>query len=59
LLVVVYGFGLCIVYNCMVGSTVKDICGGWAGILGEGCDYDVKVDSRIMIAKVDANGMCD
>jgi hypothetical protein len=50
---------LCIVYNCMVGSTVKDICGGWAGILGEGCDYDVKVDSRIMIAKVDANGMCD
>jgi hypothetical protein len=59
LLIVVYGFGLSMVYNCMPGSTAKGISGGWAGILGEGWSYDAKVDSRMMIAKVDASGMFD
>jgi hypothetical protein len=27
---------LYVVCSCMAGSTVKDICGRWVGILGEG-----------------------
>jgi hypothetical protein len=36
LLVVMYGFGLYVVCSCMPGSTMKDICGSWVGILGKG-----------------------
>jgi hypothetical protein len=36
LLVVLHGLGLCVACSCMVGSTVKDTCGSWIGIMGEG-----------------------
>jgi hypothetical protein len=56
---VVYGFGLHVVCSCMAGSVARDICGSWVGILGDGCSFGAKVDSRIMIVKVGSSEMCD
>jgi hypothetical protein len=43
----------------MVGNVAKDICGGWIGILGEGCGGGTKAGLRMKIAMVDSNGICD
>jgi hypothetical protein len=56
---VMYGFGLYVVCSCMASSTATDIYGSWVGILGDGCCFGMKVDSRIMIAKVGSSEMCD
>jgi hypothetical protein len=49
---VVYVFGLDVVCNCMADSIAWDICGGWVGILSDGCGFGTKVGSKTMIAKV-------
>jgi hypothetical protein len=59
LLAVVYEFGLHVVCSCVAGSVARDICGSWVGILGDGCSFGAKVDSRIMIVKVGSSEMCD
>jgi hypothetical protein len=38
--------GLPVPCSCMVGSVTRDICGNWVGILGDGCSFGTKVDSR-------------
>jgi hypothetical protein len=55
----VYGFGLHVACRYMVGSVARDICVSWVGILDDGCSFGMKVDSRMMIAKVGSNEMCD
>jgi hypothetical protein len=59
LLAMVYGFGLHVACSCMAASIARDIYGSWVGILGDGCCFGMKVDSRIMIAKVGSSEMCD
>jgi hypothetical protein len=55
----VYGFGLDVTCSCIAGSIARDICGSWVGILGNGCSFGMKVDSRMMIANVGSSEMCD
>jgi hypothetical protein len=59
LLAMVYGFGLHVACSCIVGSIVRDIYGTWVGILGNGCSFGTRVGSWMMIAKVNASGMCN
>jgi hypothetical protein len=56
---VVYGFDLHVACSCMADSIARDICGSLVGILGNGCSFGMKVDSRMMIAKVGSSEMCD
>jgi hypothetical protein len=56
---VVYGFGLHVACSCMAGSTARDIFGSLDGILGNGCSFGMKVDSLMMIGKVDSSEMRD
>jgi hypothetical protein len=59
LLDVVYGFGLHVACSSMAGSTARDIFGSLDGILGNGCSFGMKVDSLMMIGKVDSSEMRD
>jgi hypothetical protein len=42
----------------MDGNMVKDICGSWVGIQNECCGVGMEVGFRMMIAMLDASGMC-
>jgi hypothetical protein len=42
----------------MVGSMAKDICDSWVGIQNGSCGVGTKVGWRMMIAMLDASGMC-
>jgi hypothetical protein len=42
----------------MAGNMAKEICGSLVGIQNECCSVGMKVGFRMMIAMVDANGMC-
>jgi hypothetical protein len=44
--------------SCMTSSMVKDICDSWVAIRNEYFGVCMKVGLRIMIAMLDASGMC-
>jgi hypothetical protein len=42
----------------MAGSMVKDICGNWIGIRNECWGVGTKVSLKMIIAMLDASGIC-
>jgi hypothetical protein len=44
--------------SCMASITAMDICDSWDGIWNECCGVGTKTGLRMMIAMVDANGIC-
>jgi hypothetical protein len=47
-----------VVHSCVAGNMAKDICGSLVGIRNDCCGVGMKAGLRMMIAMVDANGMC-